>query len=263
MTSACLAGGTNEAAAPLPSADQMLHRLLDRSAAMVAATNAPVWAYDKRTVMEKLDGDANVDERTEKLYRVQLIHGVPFSRLVEVAGRDLTEAEIKKENQREAAFQKRLSGRDPKKAVSQRESFITKDMIERFEYKPLRREMVQNHQTVVMSFEPKSGEDSGSIQDRLFNRMAGMLWVDEATGDVARLEVHLTKGFSLGVLGVLGSIKECRMNLESKPMTDGTWLPVKTTMAISARMLLTSVRFHMEETSTNFTQEPTTNHIQP
>ena len=225
---------------------------------MAAATNAPAWAYDKLTVMEKLDGDAKVEERTEKLYRVQIINGVPISRLVKIAGRDLNEAELAKQNQREASFQKQLSGRDPKKAVSRRESFVTKDVIERFEYTSLRREAVQGRQTVVLGFAPKSGKDSGSFQERLFNRMEGTLWVDEATGDVARLEVHLTKGFSLGVLGVLGSIKECRMNLESKPMVDGTWLPEKTTMSISARMLLTSVRFHMEETSTNFVLEKVT-----
>jgi hypothetical protein len=234
----------------------MIQKLLERSTALAAATNAPAWAYDKRTVMEKLGGDAKVEERTEKLYRVQIINGVPFSRLVQVAGRDLNEAELKKQNQREAAFQKQLSGRDPKKAVSQRESFVTKEIIERYDYKTLRREAVQGRQTVVVSFEPKSGKDSGSIQDRLFNRMEGMLWVDETTGDVARLEVHLTKGFSLGVMGVLGSIKECRMNLESKPMTDGTWLPEKTVFSMSARMFLSNVRFQSEETSSNFTLEP-------
>jgi hypothetical protein len=258
-----LTGSATEAVALLPSGDQMIQRMMDRSAAMAAATNAPAWAYDKRTLMEKLDSDAKVEERTEKLYRVRIIRGVPFSRLVGVAGTNLNEAEIKKENERETAFQKQLSGRDPKKAVKQREAFITTDMIERFEFKVLRRETVQGHQTVVVSFEPKPGKDSGSIQDRLLTRLAGMLWVDEATGDVARLDVHLTKGFSMGVLGLLGSIKECQMHLESKPMADGTWLPEKTTMAMSARMFLSSVRFQMEETSSNFTLEPVPDLSQP
>lgn len=241
----------------------MIQRMMDRSAVLAAATNAPVWAYDKRTLMEKLDSDAKVEERTEKLYRVRIVRGVPFSRLVGVAGTNLTETEIKKENERETAFQKNLSGRDPNKAVKQREAFITKDMIERFDYKVLRRETVQGHQTVVVSFEPKPGKDSGSIQDRLFSRLAGMLWVDEATGDIARLQVQLTKGFSVGLLGVLGSVKECRMNLDSKPMPDGTWLPEKTTMAISARMFLSSVRFQIEETSSNFTLEAAAEPAQP
>ena len=131
-------GGNAAVTAPLPSANQVIQRMMDRSAATAAATNAPAWAYDKRTLLETLDGDAKVEERTEKLYRVRIIQGVPFSRLVKVAGHDLSAAEIKKENEREAAFQKQLSGRDPKKVVKQREAFVTKDMVERFHYQVLR-----------------------------------------------------------------------------------------------------------------------------
>ncbi len=46
------------------------------------------------------------------------------------------------------------------------------------------------------------------------------------------------------------------MDMLSRPMTDGTWLPEKTEMSISARMLLMSTHFKMEETSSNFTLEP-------
>jgi hypothetical protein len=234
----------------------LMKRIMDRSAAVAAATNAPTWAYDKRTVMEKLDGDAKVEERTEKLYRVQIIRGVPFSRLVKVEGRELTDAELKKEDQREAAFQKRLSGRDPKKAVAQREALITQELVDRYQYQALRREAIHGRQTVVVSFEAKPGKSDDSIQDRVLNRLAGTIWVDEATADVARLEVHLTKGFSMGIFGVLGSIKDCRMDLASTPMPDGTWLPEKTNLSLSARMLLSGVRFQMEETSSNYALEP-------
>ena len=226
-------------------------------------TNAPAWAYDKRTVMEKLDGDGKVEDITEKLYRVQIIQGVPFSRLVKVEGKELSEAELNKENQREAAFQKQLSGRDPKKTVAKHEALITKDLVERYQYQTLRRETIQGRQAVVVSFKAKPGKDDGSIEDRVLNRLAGTLWVDELTADVARLEVHLTEGFSMGVLGVMGAIKDCRMDLASRLMTDGTWLPEKTKLSLSARMFLSSVRFQMEETSANYTLESVPNTVLP
>jgi hypothetical protein len=254
---------TADAGQPLPSAEQVIQHMLTHSAALAAATNAPAWAYDKAQVMFKLDGDARVEERTEKLYRVQIVQGVPFSRLVKVEGRELTEAEIEKENRREAAFEKRLSGRDPKKAVAEHQAMLTQDMVERFQFRVLRREAVHGHQTVVVSFEGKPGKGGGSMEDRLLSRMAGTLWVDEETTDMARLEVRLTKGFSLGMLGMLGAIKDCQMDLESTPMTDGTWLPEKTVLLLSARMFLSSVRFKMEETSANFTLEPATKTTQP
>jgi len=233
----------------------MIQRLLAHFATMAAATNAPAWAYDKTQVMLKLDGDEKVEEQTEKLYRVRIIHGVPFSRLVKVAGHDLTPAEIEKQNQREAAFEKGLSGRDPKKALAERQAFVTNDVIERFQFTALRRETRSGRQTVVVSFEGNPDKAGGTFQDRLLSLMAGTCWVDEETADLAKLDVHLTKGLSLGMLGILGTIRNCQMEMESKPMSDGVWLPAKTEMTVSARMLLSSMRFKMEETSANYTLE--------
>lgn len=243
-------------AQPLPPADQVVKRLQARSAALAATTNAPAWAYDKQTVMEQLDGNLKVEDREEKLFRVRMIQGVPFSRLVKVEGRDLTEAEIKKENQRETAFQKRISGRDPKAAVDDGEALITEDLVSRFTYKVLRRETIHDRPTLAVSFTAKPGQTDDKLHDRLLNRLAGTFWVDEATADVARLEVRLTKGFSMGVLGVLGALKDCRMDMASRPMSDGTWLPERTQVSVSARMLLSGVQFRMEEKSSNYLLEP-------
>jgi len=234
----------------------MIRRVLDRFAAKAAATNAPVWAYDKLEVMEELDSNARVKERTEKDYRTQMVQGIPDSRLVRMGGRELTEAQIKKETEREAAFQIDLGGHDSKKAGTKHEAFNPEDVIARFEWNALRRESVHGRQTVVVSFQRRPGKDNGSIEDRLLNRLAGMFWVDEATGEVARLEAHLTKGLSIGVWGLLGAIKDCRIELVSTPMTDGTWLPEKMRVSASARMFLSNVRFQMEQTSSNFTLEP-------
>jgi hypothetical protein len=46
-------------------------------------------------------------------------------------------------------------------------------------------------------------------------------------------------------------------------MTDGTWLPEKTKLSLSARMFLSSVRFQMEETSANYTLESVPNTVLP
>ena len=171
--------------------------------------------------MSQLDGDAQVKERTEKLYRVRIIQGSSLSRLVKVGGGELTEARyVRRRSQHEAAFEKGFSGRDPKKAVAKHEALITKDMMDLFQCTVLRREAIHGRQTVVVSFEGKPGKGGGGIQERMLSRMAGTLWVDEETADMARVEVHLTKGFA-GLSGRVGTIKDCQMDLESKPMTDG------------------------------------------
>jgi hypothetical protein len=252
-----LAASSPGRVAPLPSADDLIQRVLDRSAKRIEETNATPWAYDKRTIIETLDSGDKVKERTERLYRVRMIQGLPFSQLVKIEGRDLTEAEIQKENERERSFQKQLSGRDPAKDAASHKAFITKDIMDRYACRTLAREMVHGRQTIRMSFEAKPGQSDDSIQDRVLTRLAGIVWVEETTGEIARLEVRLTKGFSIGILGILGSLKSCQMELACIPMTDGTWLPEKTKLSLSLRVFLSNTHFQMEETSSNFALETT------
>ena len=240
----------------LPSTDQMIQRMEDRSAALARVTNAPAWSYDKKQVMTTLDGDGKVEAQTESLYRVQIIHGVPFSRLIKIAGRDLTKEKLEKENKRQADFEKGLSGRDPKKAVADGEALITTNMMDRFQFQVLRREAILGRPAIAVSFAAKPGKSDHSLEDHLLNRMAGTFWVDEETADVVKIELHLTKALSIGIFGMVASIKDMKMDMLSWSMTDGTWLPEKTEMSISARMLLMSTHFKMEETSSNFTLEP-------
>lgn len=243
-------------APPLPSGDQVMERMLVRSEAQAATTNKPAWAYDKLQVMSTLDANSNVVEQTKKLYRVRIVQGVPITQLVKVEGQDLSPAELEKQEHHEAAFEKGLSGRDPKKAVAGHESLVTQDLVARFKFETLRRETNYGHPTLAVSFAGQPVKGDNSLPSRLLSSMQGTVWMDEKTADVAKVDLRLTKGFSLGVLGVLGAVKELRMNIEFKPMTDGTWLPEKTTLMMSARILFSSLRFKMEETSTNFALEP-------
>jgi hypothetical protein len=54
----------------------------------------------------------------------------------------------------------------------------------------------------------------------------------------------------------MGWIRDCGMDLASAPMPDGPWLPEKAKFSKSGRMLLSNVRFWMDEISANCTIEP-------
>ena len=78
------------AAEPLPSASNLLHRVVERAQTVARASGTNHYAYDKRSVTEELDEAERVTKSTEKLYRVELIGGLPFPRLVKVQGRELS-----------------------------------------------------------------------------------------------------------------------------------------------------------------------------
>ncbi len=246
------------AESPLPTPQVVVERMLNRSVQVANAEHSEVWVYDRTSVMEELDDDGRGVETTEKLHRVKVFRGVPFSRLVKVRGQPLSEAELRKEDKREADFQKRVSGRDPNGVARRKEPMIKKDLMDRYRFEVKKRVSLAGRPTLQLAFAVKperQAEKEKNIQDRILNRLAGTVWVDEDSAEVARLEVRLTKGFSLGVLGILGSLTECRFSLSRQPMEDGAWLPLLQETHVTARKLSSSIHFQVKEQSSGFRLE--------
>jgi len=244
---------------PLPKAQDVVAAMLERSAKVASDEQSRTWAYDKVSVTDQLGDEGEVTGTTEKIHRMKVCRGVPFSRLVKIQGQPLSPADLRREDQREADFRKRISGRDPGKAASRKEPLIMKDLVDRYQFEVKKREWVDGRPTLQLAFAvkpEKEAEKERHLQDRILNRLAGTVWVDEATSEVARLNVSLTRGFSLGLLGILGSLSECRFDLTRQPMPDGTWLPCSQETHITARKLSSSVHFRVKEESSNFQPEP-------
>jgi len=240
---------------PLPSATDVVARMLERSAKVAREEHPSIWAYDRISIKQELDDEGEVLNTTEKIHRVTTLRGIPFSRLVKVRGQLLSESELRKEDKREAEFRKRLSGRDPARVAREKEPVILKDLMERYRFEVRRRENIDGRPTLQLAFSvaaEKLAEKEKTLQDRILNRLAGIVWVDEASSEVARLEVCLTEGFSLGLLGILGSLTECRFTLTRRPMPDGTWLPLFQETHLTARKLTKSMHFEVREESSNF-----------
>jgi hypothetical protein len=253
----CWLTAANASDQTLPNARDVVSAMLERSAMVAGDEKSQPWAYDKVSVTDQLGDDGNVTSTVEKIHRVRVYRGVPFSRLVKIQGQPLSPAELRKEDKREAEFRKRISGRDPGQVASKKEPLIMKDLVDRYRFEVRKRELIDGRPTlqVVFAIDPEKLVEK-SLQDRILNRLAGTVWVDEATSEVARLDVYLTRSFSLGILGILGSLSECRFNLTRKPMPDGTWLPHLQETQITARKLSTSVHFRVKERCSNFQPEP-------
>jgi hypothetical protein len=241
----------------LPDARVVVAGMLERSANVASADPSPTWTYDKVTVTDQLGDDGTVSSTTEKLHRMTMYRGVPFSRLVKVQGRALSAAELSREEKREAEFRNRISGREPAKVAGRKEPLILKELVDRYQFEVRKREALDGRPTLRVAFSVKSEKQvENNLQDRILNRLAGTIWVDEATFEVARLNVRLTKGLSIGLLGILGSLTECRFSLTRQPMPDGTWLPLSQEAHITARKLASPVHFRVKEKSGNFQAEP-------
>lgn len=245
--------GGSRAAAALPPACEVTRRMLERAQAVADADQGPQYAYEKRSVLERLDATGQPVSSEEKIYQVTWINGLPFNRLVKVQGRELNAQELQREQAREERFQQRFISADRKKLTARKETLVTPELLDRYQFVVQERMMLSDRPTLVLTFKPKEENlPSKNIQDRLLNAMAGTLWIDEADADTARLTVSLTEPVSLGWFGWLGSLSRCELSLERKRMPDGIWINSKQSLLIQCRKLTTTLRFRNTEVSCDF-----------
>jgi hypothetical protein len=239
------------AAETFPSASNVIQRVLVRSE-MVARANLTNYAYNKKSITEELDEKERVIKSTEKLYQVMLIGGLPFPRLVRIHGRELSAKELEKENQRETAFRQRVTRVDFNKKAKRKEGLATQDLVERFDFKITKREIIEDRPTLIITFAPRAGLPENSIEDKVFAKVFGTVWIDEAEAEIAKLDASVRGPIPLGWFGAVGSLNKFQATLERSRMPDGVWVNRKSTFSIVARKLLTAIRTRTTEESSNF-----------
>jgi len=243
------------AAQDLPAASNLVQRLLERAEHVARATQTNHYVYEKRSVVEELDENERVSKSTEKLYRVILVNGLPFPRLVKIQGRELTAAELEKENERETAFRERVTRVNFKKKARNREALATKDLADRFSFKVIARESIDGRPTLRMTFAPRPGAPDKSIEDKVFRHVYGTAWIDEDEAELTKLDASVRGPVPLGWFGAIGSLNKFHAVLERVRLPDGVWVNRRSTFLISARQLWKAIRLRTSEESSGFRRE--------
>ena len=177
-----------------------------------------------------------------------MIRGLPFNRLVKIQGRELNAEELRREQAKEERFQQKFVSADRRKMAVQRAALVTPELLDRYEFAVTERVVLSNRPTLMMTFKPKDQKlPEQKVQDRLLNRIAGTLWVDETDADTARVEARLVEPVSLGFLGWMGSLSRCDLSLERQRMPDGVWVNTRLTLLMHCRRLATPIRFRLTE----------------
>ena len=137
--------------------------------------------------------------------------------------------------------------------VARKEAWVTPQLLDRYQFVVKDRVILDDRATLVLTFSPKNGKlPEKAIQDKLLNRMAGTVWIDEQDAEAAKVSVNLTDTVSLGWFGMLGSLSQCDVLLERKRQPEGVWVNGKQTLQIQCRKLASTIRFRATEESSGF-----------
>jgi len=221
----------NAAAAP------DVHSIIERSVAanQAAWKVAPDYAFDQRE--RETDGT--------KSYRVTMLLGSPYSRLIAVNGMPLSKDEDQTEQQR---FQRELARRQAESAAErrnriaryederERDHVLLEQLTEAFDFTLVGREQMGSRAVYHVRATPRDGYSPPNLHARALVGMRGDLWIDAATFNWVKVRAVVTHPVTIA--GFLARVEPgTYFELEYMPVANGVWLPKHFSMQAHSEIL--------------------------
>ncbi len=199
----------------------------------------------------EFEGDGRVKKREVSEYTFFYLNGDEITTLVKKDGKPLSEAEQKKENEK---TQKRIEEHQKREAKKEAKEEKAKEEgksgekekddpgIEVFlracQFVNPRRERFRGQDVLVFDFEPNPEFKPHKLVERLAQKLAGVVWVDEKAHDVARLEAYFVGDMKIGGGLVVNLQKGTSFVYEQGFVNNEVWLPTYMEAHIGVRFLL-------------------------
>jgi hypothetical protein len=222
----------------LAAAAQDVQTIIQRS---VQANDAD-WAADPHYDHYETDQE---DGNPPKTYEVLMILGTPYSRLVAVNGKVLSEQQQAEQqrklehviSQRKAeAPQQRAARIAQWKKSRERDHVLMQQLTKAFDFKLLGQQKLGPHQVYVLKATPNPNYKPPNMQCQVLTGMQGKLWIDTQTFQWVKVQAKVIQPVSIE--GFLATVEPgTRFLLEKAPVGGGVWEPSHFSMKSQAKVL--------------------------
>jgi len=202
---------------------------------------------EEETDFEK---DGKVKKTEMKEYTFFYLNGQEISTLVKKDNQALSGEEQKKENEKTEKeiqdIQKRESKKEAKDEKAKEEGKKEKNDddvgVESFlrtcQFVNPRRERFRGQEVLVFDFEPNPEYKARNLVEKIVQKLAGVIWIDEEAHDVARLEAYFVGDFKFAG-GLLANLqKGTSFIFEQAYLNNEVWLPTYEEAHAAVRVLL-------------------------
>jgi hypothetical protein len=195
------------------------------------------------------DSDGKVKKTQTSESTFFYLDGDEISTLVKKDGKPLGADDQKKENEK---TQKRIEERQKRQAKKEAKEEKAKEEgksdekdelgIEVFlracQFVNPRRERFRGQDVLVFDFEPNPEFKPHKLEEKVVQKLAGVVWIDEKARDVARLEAYFVGDFKM-VGGLLANLqKGTSFVFEQAFVNNEVWLPTYMEAHVGVRVLL-------------------------
>src|SRR5215470_4914621 len=124
------------------------------------------------------------------------------------------------------------------RGVRKNEDKVIDDVFAGYDMRIIGREEIEGRPAIRISFEPRPGYRPVTREGKIIHHVAGEAWVNESDHQLVRIDAHVIDTISLG-FGLLARLQKGAMvHAERQKVNDEVWLPAKTEVLLSARVLL-------------------------
>jgi hypothetical protein len=196
------------------------------------------------------ESNGKVKKIEKREYTFFYLNGDELSTLVKKDDKPLSEDEQKKENERVQKeirdIQKREAKKEAKKEKDKEQGKEEKDgdepgievFLRACQFVNPRQERFRGQDVLVFDFEPNPEFKAHKLEEKVVQKLAGVVWIDEKVHDVARLEAYFVGDMKFGG-GLLANLqKGTSFVFEQAFINNEVWLPTYEEAHVGVRVLL-------------------------
>jgi hypothetical protein len=192
------------------------------------------------------DGSGKAKKIETSQFTFFYLDGNEVSTLVQKDGRPLSEEDQKKENEKTKRRIEQLQRHQAKKEAKEEKDEEGKDNsepgIEVFlracQFVNPRHERFRGQDVLVFDFEPNPEFKPHRLEEKVVQKLAGVVWIDEKSLDVVRLQAHFVSDAKIAG-GLLANVqKGTSLVLEQGFINNEVWLPTYAEAYVGVRVLL-------------------------
>jgi hypothetical protein len=197
----------------------------------------------------QFESDGKVKKRELNEYTFFYLDGDEISTLVKKDGKPLDDAEQKKENEKTRKsieeHQKHEAKKEKKEEKAKEEGKDEESdepgievFLRACQFVNPRHERFRGQDVLVFDFEPNPEFKPHKLAEKVVQKLAGVVWIDEKAHDVARLEAYFVGDMKIGG-GLLANLqKGTSFVFEQGYVNNEVWLPTYIEAHVGVRVLL-------------------------
>ena len=218
------------------------------------------WAAAPRYDFTEHDVTTRGGNQTVKTYRVMMIEGSPYNKLIALDNQPLSAAQAAEEDRKarqeiDRRHSESPEARQKRVAQYQRERHqdheLMREMSKAFDYSLGGDETVNGRRCFTLNATPKAGYQPTSRDTQVLKGMRGKMWVDAEQYQWVKVHAEVFRPVSFGLF--FARVKQgTEFTFEQKPLEGNLWMPSHFSMNLNARVFILSRRSTDDETYTDY-----------